>query len=130
MQKITARMREYATNLLEAKEIEYSFEVDEAVKQVRLDMESRRDFFLIFKEAVNNLAKYSECTYAQIKIEVYEYTMLMKIQDNGKGFVVKEADSGNGLSNMQKRAQSLNAKMNIDSHPGVGTKIVLEVNFA
>jgi signal transduction histidine kinase len=93
-------------------------------------MEARRDFFLIFKEAVNNLAKYSECTYAQIKIEVYEYTLMMKIQDNGKGFVVKDADSGNGLSNMRKRAQNLNSKISLESHPGVGTKLFLEVNFA
>jgi two-component sensor histidine kinase len=130
MQRITARMREYATNLLEAKDIEYTFQVDEAVKHVKLDMEARRDFFLIFKEAINNLAKYSDCTYAQIKIEVYEYTMMMKIQDNGKGFIVKDADSGNGLTNMQKRAQSLNSKIHIESHPGMGTKILLEVNFA
>jgi predicted RNA-binding protein Jag len=52
MQKITARMREYATNLFEAKDIDYTFLVDESVKQIKLDMESRRDFFLIFKEAI------------------------------------------------------------------------------
>ena len=130
MQKITARMREYAANILEAKDISYSFQIDDAVKGVVLDMEARRDFFLIFKEALNNLAKYSECKRAEIKIEVYEYTMCMKIQDDGKGFIVKEADNGNGLSNMAKRAQNVNAKFNIESHPGVGTKILLEVNFA
>jgi signal transduction histidine kinase len=130
MQKITARMREYATSLLEAKDIEYTFHVDEAVKRVKLDMEARRDFFLIFKEAVNNLVIYSQCTHAHIKIETYEYTMVMKIQDDGVGFNVAEADSGNGLSNMKKRAQSLNAKLSIKSKSGVGTKIILEVIFA
>ena len=130
MQKITARMREYATSMLEVKDIEYTFHVDEAVKQIKLDMEARRDFFLIFKEAINNLAKYSKCTRAKIKIETYEYTMLMKIQDDGQGFIVKDADNGNGLTNMHKRAKSLNAKLFIDSQPGSGTTITLEVIFA
>jgi two-component sensor histidine kinase len=130
MQKITARMREYATNLFEAKDIEYTFQVDEGVKHITLDMEARRDFFLIFKEAVNNLSKYSKCQHAKIKIETYEYTMLMKIQDDGIGFDVKNADNGNGLANMQKRAQSLNGILTIKSKPNVGTKVVLEVKFA
>lgn len=130
MQKITARMREYATSLLEAKDIDYTFHVDEAVKHIKLDMEARRDFFLIFKEAVNNLVKYSQCKHAHIKIETYEYSLTMKIQDDGIGFIVADADSGNGLSNMQKRAQSLNAKLSVKSKPGVGTKILLEVIFA
>jgi two-component sensor histidine kinase len=130
MQKITARMREYATNLFEAKDIDYTFLVDESVKQIKLDMESRRDFFLIFKEAINNLVKYSKCTHAIVKIEIYEYTMVMKIQDDGVGFNVKEADNGNGLSNMQKRAQTLNSILNIESKPNTGTKVVLEVKFA
>jgi ligand-binding sensor domain-containing protein/two-component sensor histidine kinase len=130
MQKITARMREYATSMLEARDIDYTIHVDEAVKQIKLDMEARRDFFLIFKEAVNNLAKYSKCTKARINIETYDYTMLMKIKDNGVGFIVSEADNGNGLTNMQKRAKSLNAKLSIESQPGVGTTILLEVIFA
>jgi signal transduction histidine kinase len=130
MQKITARMREYATSLLEAKDIAYTFQVDEAINRIKLDMESRRDFFLIFKEAVNNLVKYSKCSHASIKIETYDYSMVLKIQDDGVGFNVDEVDSGNGLSNMQKRAKSLNSKLVIDSQPGVGTKIMLEVIFA
>ena len=130
MQRITARMREYATSMLEAKDIEYTFHVDEAVKQIKLDMEARRDFFLIFKEAINNLAKYSNCKRAVIKIETYDYTMVMKIQDDGVGFNVNDVDNGNGLTNMNKRAKSLNAKLLIDSQPGVGTKIMLELIFA
>lgn len=130
MQKITARMREYATNLFEAKDIEYTFHVDDAVNQIRLDMEARRDFFLIYKEAINNLVKYSNCKNASVKIEIYEYTLVMKIQDNGVGFDVNSADNGNGLANMQKRAQALNAILNIESKLKAGTKVVLEVKFA
>ena len=42
------------------------------------------------------------------------------------GFDVQEADSGNGLTNMRKRAESLRGYLTIDSVPGVGTKVRLE----
>jgi signal transduction histidine kinase/ligand-binding sensor domain-containing protein len=127
MQRITARMREFATGVLEAKNIDVSFRVDDRVKDLKLDMEARRDLFLIFKEAVNNLAKYAHGTRADIDISILKNKLLMKIQDNGNGFDVQQADSGNGLINMKKRAQSLKGRINIESIPRIGTKIVLEV---
>lgn len=126
MQRITARMREFATGVLEAKDIEVSFKVDEKVKDLRLDMESRRDFFLIFKEAVNNIAKYSRCRRTYIDISVHANRLVMQIRDDGRGFEVQKADSGNGLSNMKKRAESLKGGLLIESIPGMGTKVRLE----
>ncbi|HEX6180816.1 MAG TPA: two-component regulator propeller domain-containing protein, partial [Chitinophagaceae bacterium] len=130
MQKITARMREFATSVLEAKNIEVSFRVDEKVNDLRLGMESRRDFFLIFKEAVNNIAKYSQGKHASVDISVTGGSRLtMLIKDDGVGFNVAEADNGNGLTNMQKRAQSLGGNLAIESLPGVGTKVRLEATL-
>jgi signal transduction histidine kinase len=126
MQRISARMREFATSVLEAKDIEVIFRVDEKVKDLRLDMESRRDFFLIFKEAVNNIAKYSQARNTEIEITVHAHRLVMQIKDNGIGFDVLEADSGNGLTNMRKRAESLRGHLTIDSVPGIGTKVRLE----
>lgn len=126
MQRISARMREFATSVLEAKDIEVAFRVDEKVKDLRLDMESRRDFFLLFKEAVNNIAKYSRARNAEIDISVHGHRLVMQIKDNGLGFDVQQADSGNGLTNMRKRAESLRGHLTIDSVAGVGTKVRLE----
>ena len=47
MQKIVARMREFATNVLEPKDIELEFDIDEQVYDIKLNMEARRDFFLV-----------------------------------------------------------------------------------
>lgn len=126
MQRITARMREFATGVLEAKDIEVSFRVDEKVKDLRLGMECRRDFFLIFKEAVNNIAKYSQAKHASIDISIQGPRLIMLIKDNGIGFNVEQADSGNGLTNMQKRAESIKSQLKIESTPGEGTMVRLE----
>jgi len=123
MVKITARMREFATGVLEAKDIDFNFRVDAAVLETKLDMEQRRDFFLLFKEAVNNLAKYSQCRHADIEISIQGSALYMKIADDGIGFDVHNADIGNGLTNMRKRASNIGGNLNIDSRPGEGTII-------
>jgi ligand-binding sensor domain-containing protein/two-component sensor histidine kinase len=127
MQKITARMREFATGILEAKDIELDFNVDEKVNDVKLNMEARRDFFLIFKEAINNVAKYSRCNKCKINISLHQHRLLLDVQDNGIGFDVNIADSGNGLSNMQKRAEALKGRVQVQSKPGEGTKVTLNL---
>lgn len=127
MQRITARMREFATNVLEAKEIDLRFSVDEAVNDVKLDMEARRDLFLLFKEAVNNIAKYSKCSKATIDITSRQKRLILVVKDDGVGFYEDEADNGNGLGNMRKRADALKGRLQIQSDPGHGTRITLNI---
>jgi signal transduction histidine kinase len=126
MQRIIARMREFATNVLEAKDIELDFSADETLFDVKLNMQARRDLFLIFKEAVNNAAKYSKASRVEIKILPEHKKLLLLVKDNGVGFDVSNAD-GNGLSNMQKRADTLLGKITIRSHEGEGSEIKLVI---
>jgi ligand-binding sensor domain-containing protein/two-component sensor histidine kinase len=127
MQKITARMREFATNVLEAKEISLDFKVDESVFEVKLDMEARRDFFLIFKEAVNNAAKYSKSTLVEVNVTVVQKSLQLIVKDNGLGFDAKHMNEGNGMGNMQKRADNLKGELRIQSSLGKGTEVKLTV---
>lgn len=127
MQKITARMREFATSVLEAKEIELKFEVDEHVYDEKLNMETRRDFFLVFKEAVNNVAKYSKATKVDIHIHIQGKKLLLMVKDNGIGFDVAAADGGNGLGNMHKRAEAMKGVVRIKSDPGQGTAVTVMI---
>ncbi len=127
IQKITGRMREFATSVLEAKDIDLDFKVDENVKDVKLDMEARRDFFLIFKEAINNIAKYARSGQVHVYVACHQQRLILSIKDDGVGFDVHAADSGKSLGNMQKRAENLKARLLVQSKPGEGTKITLNL---
>lgn len=127
MLKIVARMREYASGILEPKDIEIIFTTGEHLHELKLDMETRRDVFLIFKEAVNNIAKYAHCTKTEINIKYLNQRLVMSIRDNGVGFDLNKADSGNGMGNMQKRAELLNGIIKIKSEPGQGTEVVMNI---
>jgi signal transduction histidine kinase len=129
MDKVVARMRGFATEVFEAKEIDLNFNVDGKIDDIHLDMEQRRDFFLIYKEAVNNIAKYARCKKVDIVLELSQKKLLLQIKDDGIGFHVEEADSGNGLSNMQKRAENLGGTFSIRSQPSIGTTVRLEIEI-
>lgn len=125
MSRILLHMREYASEVLEAKEVEYFFEVDKWIEKVHLPMERRKDFYLIFKEAINNIAKYSAATQVSIKLNKFEERISLEIKDNGRGFDLQKIKQGNGLKNMQSRAARMEGKLQIESSLGHGTLINL-----
>lgn len=127
MLKILARMREYASGILEPKDVEIIFNIGEHIQELKLDMETRRDLFLIFKEAVNNAAKYSHCTKAEISLKLANQRLHLVVSDNGHGFDVNSADGGNGLGNMQKRAELLKGTVEIKSQLTRGTTVSLDI---
>jgi len=88
-------------------------------------MEKRRNFYLIFKEAVNNLVKYSKASSAKISVQTNQQVLKLLIQDNGTGFQHSMVTMGNGLNNMKKRADDLGASLQIQSAPGEGTAVSL-----
>jgi signal transduction histidine kinase len=126
-EKIIMRMRSFAYELLGAKQIDFRFVADSNISNIQLSMEARRNLYLIFKEATNNLVKYSEATHAMFTIKEEKDKLLMLIKDNGKGFDSNRQTQGNGIKNMKKRASEMGAMLQIDSVPGNGTAIQLEL---
>jgi len=126
-EKIIMRMRSFAYELLGAKKIDFEFVADDEVAKINLRMEVRKNLYLIFKEATNNMVKYAEADKARFDINTERNNLMMMIRDNGKGFDVQNLSEGNGLKNMRKRADEIGAKLVIDSIPGSGTTIQLSV---
>lgn len=94
-----------------------------------LPVDIKIGFYRIAQEAVNNIAKHSSATEAWISLknntDHAKFSVIeMVISDNGKGFD-KESVSGDhlGLDIMQERAQAIDARLEIESVPGQGTKI-------
>jgi ligand-binding sensor domain-containing protein/two-component sensor histidine kinase len=125
MEMIITRMRQYASETLEASQISFSLEVDGDSQNVSLPINQRKDFYLIFKEAINNLAKYAQASTAHIQIETRKKELILRITDNGTGFDPEIQNAGNGLKNMRTRATQIQGILHIDSRPGKGTTIEL-----
>ena len=129
LEDVTARMRSFASELLEARGIDFTFRADPSVQGLRLDMRARREFFLIFKEAINNLAKYAQCRHAHIRFTYGHGQLHLTVQDDGIGFdpTLPAQGGGNGLANMHSRAAALAGQLTIETAPGQGTTLHLKI---
>jgi signal transduction histidine kinase len=125
LQKTVVKMKEFSAEILEPKNIGYQFDVDERLNDVALDVAKRKNLFLIFKETINNAAKYSESTFININISQLAGEMLLTIRDNGKGFNTSVVSGGNGLRNMKERALEVGANLKFESTVGLGTTLAL-----
>jgi signal transduction histidine kinase len=126
---VLSRMRDYAGTILEAGGIPYSIEFPDIKTDLNLPLGLKNNMFLIFKEAVNNLAKYSRSTKASIRLSIDEKKISVFVEDNGVGFDAGTDSKGNGLTNMKRRAEESNAQLNITSHVGKGTIVELHARF-
>lgn len=126
---VIARIRRHADEMLDAKNIDYQIITPNEIDTIKLSMEQRRNIYLIFKESLNNLLKYANCTKASVEINIFKRNFTLVIQDNGVGFDTQMATQRNGLVNMKKRAKDLNATLAIISSVGNGTTIRLEMHI-
>jgi ligand-binding sensor domain-containing protein/two-component sensor histidine kinase len=130
LRDLTRRMRQFAGEVFTARDIAFRFEAPESRADVKLEPDTRRQIFLIFKEAVNNVARHSQCAHADIHFFVDGGGLVLQVRDNGKGFLLAEDGDGNGLISMRKRAESLQANLEIHSEKDSGTTVTLRVPLA
>jgi signal transduction histidine kinase len=123
IEEVMSRMREYATTILEAKNIDYTFNFPKEKMECKLSMEVKNNMYLIFKEAVNNLSKYSGCTLAHLSLTFEEKNIHMKIEDNGSGFFPDKIKHRGGLVNMKHRAEEIEGTLHIITEHGKGVNI-------
>jgi len=124
---LSMHISQYAIPLFEGKNIEFDIQFPEAISELPLPMETRRNIFLIVKESINNLVKYSQCTKALIKAEYVGDDILFTVKDNGKGFDPEMPTNRSGVKNLRSRAKQINAHLTINSAAGNGTEITLLV---
>jgi signal transduction histidine kinase len=118
------RMERFAYEIGTSKNIEVSVQLEE-LEKLKLSMEQRRNIYLIFKEAVNNAAKYSGAKKIAINSSLQNRELRLVIKDEGNGFDHIKTRKGNGLDNMSNRAAELGGNMEIVSAPGEGTTVML-----
>lgn len=130
LQEILVRLREFAQPMAISQKMDFEITVDENILNAKLEIEQRRNLYLIIKEAINNLMKYSEAKKASVFISSEKKMLQVVIRDDGKGFTIDSLTSRNGLKNMKERAKDIKADLIIKSSPEKGTKIMLVMPMA
>ncbi len=127
IEKLLQRLKSYTISIALSKNIKMHFVTDKESEAINLNIRQRKAIYLISKEAVNNIFKYAECSNIYYTLTAHGYKWHLKLQDDGKGFILKENTEGNGLKNMRTRAIEVGAKFSMQSKPGAGTIIQVEL---
>lgn len=123
--KLLVRMRSTAGTLLDS--IEYSFEEPQELSGMEIGLNLRRNFFLIYKECLQNVVKHARASRVSIRTGRSDDCITLTIADNGVGFDPAAGHSGQGLNNLVSRSAEMGGRIHIQSAPGKGTQIELSV---
>ena len=107
--KMLERMEDFASDTLSPRDIRYVFHY-RIQPHKPIDAHLKHNLYLIFKEAIHNIAKHSNASEATIDFEEKDGHLVMQIQDNGRP-QEKGAGSGQGLQNMKMRAERIRAEL-------------------
>ncbi len=123
---VLKKMNYFGDQLMGSLGIKFDFNVESGIEKSTLDMAKRKNIYLIYKEAINNAAKYSGAKNVRVELSKEGHQYEMEIADDGKGFDIGTSTMGNGLRNMKRRAEEMAGKLTINSSEK-GTVITLTV---
>jgi PAS domain S-box-containing protein len=109
----------------------FNFNTNMQDRRIKLVIEN--NFYNIIQEALNNILKHAKAKVVTIQYMLLDNVLQLSIEDDGIGFdkkLFKSKDlSGFGLASMRSRAVALSAEFFLDSYPGHGTTIIIEMPY-
>ncbi|HXU33261.1 MAG TPA: ATP-binding protein, partial [Thermoanaerobaculia bacterium] len=124
---LIARLRRFASDVLEARGVALDFSAPESAAAQRLSTGDRRELYLLLKEAIHNAARHSRASRVMVSLAVRGNVLLARVEDDGTGLPAAPGErSGHGLDSMRRRAGLLGGRLTIESAPGEGTLVRLE----
>ncbi|ASS94834.1 sensor histidine kinase [Peribacillus simplex] len=98
------------------------------VKRLPSDMEVA--LFRLVQEAVQNSLKHADPKQVQVKLSISKEMVTVVVKDDGKGFDSSIQKEGSfGLVGMRERVELLEGEMTIDSQPGAGTLVFIQIPY-
>lgn len=124
LDKLLARMQEFAGNTLAELDIQYEFKCARIDRDTSINIAVRQNLYLIYKEAINNIIKHAGASRVDILLRNDHSGFILSIQDNGIGFSNSSYCTGHGIRNIRMRAEHIKATVSIEKNE-TGTLIVL-----
>jgi ligand-binding sensor domain-containing protein/signal transduction histidine kinase len=129
LSNLVYRMRRFATDLLGGQGMALLFRSSMADGDLRIGANVRRQIYLIFKEAVHNIARHSGARRVEIELDRDGDSLLLRIADDGRGFDSAAVSEGHGLASTRRRAASLGTLVEWETGPGRGTTLRMRVRL-
>lgn len=97
------------------------------IEEIEVSQDTHLVLYRILQEHLTNILKHADASQVNIFFLVDEAELTLKVTDNGRGFDPKKRNSGIGINNMTARAESLQGKLIINSAPGLGCVLLVQI---
>jgi signal transduction histidine kinase len=104
------RMEDFAYDMLSSRGLHYHLDINGIGRDLVLSPVFRQNVYLIYKEAVNNIAKHSSADRVDIALRLKDRTITLRIADNGHNQNHQKV-KGQGLENMALRARRIRGEL-------------------
>lgn len=102
-------------------------QVTDTTSQNHLTPAQKNILFRMLQEFIQNSLKHAGCKKIKIGLQTVNTIFTITAADDGKGFNPLEKSKGQGLANMQRRAEELQATYELKSEPGKGTQLIVQI---
>jgi signal transduction histidine kinase len=121
---LAAAMKSHVQEHLMPNGLSVSLEIDETLPS-RPEIEIA--IFRIFQELMTNILRHAQAEHVSIELYERDGTLLLEVEDDGVGFNPTEIAEGAGITGMRERAALVNGSIRLDTEPGMGTHVVVEI---
>ncbi len=125
IESVLDKMKSFASSTLAVKDIGFNFAHSGLDLKKKIPVDVRENLYLIFKEAINNIAKHAGASHVNVVLRNDADSFSMVVVDDGKGWEGTARPSGHGTKNMKMRAERLGGT--IDFVKDEGTRVALKV---
>ncbi len=125
---LTAALQQYADLCSQRYALDVQFEVV-GLENARLPADVEIALYRIVQEALTNVARHARATRADVLLERRGNRLVLIVEDDGIGFMPAQQTNRLGLFGMHERAEMLGGQLTIESQPGLGTTIYLEITY-
>lgn len=124
LESLIAYVRLHVADMLDNANLDYDFDIPDAIPAASLSQKARRNIYLAVKEAVHNAIRHAGASKVHIDIKT-DQRLEIAIQDNGKGFAIDGFSKrfGNGMKNMQDRITAINGTFSVVADAGACIRI-------
>jgi len=123
VQQLLDRLRIFAYDLTEARDIALDFEVDESILRARVGSELARSLLLVMKEALNNAVRHAEPSSISVRLHAEGGRLHFRVSDDGRGFDPATHARRSGLQHMEDRIHGCQGTLEVASSTGGGTTV-------
>lgn len=128
MERTILRMKELAEGLQNDHDMAIQMEVDKDVPSVKAGMKVRHELYIIFKEALTQIAASGTASHCIVNIDMESGSLALKIYDKMATLNISNTEVAHAIADMEKRAAIINASLDILTDH-TGTSVILQMHI-